>query len=755
MTDESFPSGEFARAVTVYELMEPQSKQGSRKKNGLSTGKERFGTFAGVFAPTFLTIIGIILFLRLGWVVGQVGLAGILAVIALAHAISVSTGLALSSIATNMAVKTGGTYYMISRTLGLEIGGAIGIPLYLSQAISVAFYTIGFADSFVQVYAGIDTGILSTAIILLFGLLSYSGADVAFKVQFLIMGALVLALVSFFCGGWGTISSPALLPPDNATASFWAAFAIFFPAVTGITVGVSMSGDLKDPIKSIPRGTMSAIAVAALIYVVAAVWLSTHATSEELISDTFIIKKIAQWPALIVLGVWAATLSSSLGSVLAAPRTLEAISSDGVVPKVLAARLGSPTEPRLAVILTSAIAVSIVWMGDLDSVATVITMFFLNTYGMINLTAGVEIMVGNPSFRPAFKVPWIVCLIGALGCYGTMFLISPGTTALAIVVSYGIYVVLHRKALRQQWGDVRSGMWFGLCRFALGRLEESPWHVKNWRPNVIVFTSIVQHRDQLMEVGSWLSSARGTVTFQHLLVGDVGELAAHGFRDASLKVMRQFLMDRGTRAFAESAIVKDLYDGKLTSMQVHGIGGLEPNTALMGWGNRSQAWQAQLTFVKDLMSLKKSAIFLKFDADRGFGRKELIDVWWRGKDRNGELMLLLAHIIAHSPAWEGAKIRLIRRVSAQNSHQAAEESLKKLLRSVRVEAELVTIAGREPGEPFTAMLTETSEHSDLVLLGLGLPEPSNLETQANYVNDVLRAAPTVLLVRSGETEDLL
>ncbi len=458
--------------------MGSSSVHGSRKKNTAGSVQERFGTFTGVFVPTFLTIIGIILFLRLGWVVGQVGLGGILVVMALAHAISVSTGLALSSIATNMAVRTGGTYYMISRTLGLEIGGAIGIPLYLSQAISVAFYTIGFADSFVQVYPGIDTRILATMVILVFCLLSYWGADIAFKVQFLIMGALVLALASFFCGGWGTIASPELLPPENATVNFWTAFAIFFPAVTGITVGVSMSGDLKDPIKSIPRGTMSAIGIAAVIYVAAAVWLSTHANSTELISDTFIIKKIARWPELIVLGVWSATLSSALGSVLAAPRTLEAISIDGVLPSFVSARLGSRTEPRLAILLTSGIAVSVVWMGDLDSVATVITMFFLNTYGMINLTAGLEIMVGNPSFRPAFKVPWIICLLGAVGCYGTMFLISAPTTVFSIVVSYGIYVVLERRSLHQEWGDVRNGMWFGLCRFALSRLELRPWHIK-------------------------------------------------------------------------------------------------------------------------------------------------------------------------------------------------------------------------------------------------------------------------------------
>ncbi len=270
-----------------------------------------------------------------------------------------------------------------------------------------------------------------------------------------------------------------------------------------------------------------------------------------------------------------------------------------------------------------------------------------------------------------------------------------------------------------------------------------------------MFTSIVQYRDELVEVGSWLSSARGMVTFQHLLVGDVEELAARGFRDASRKALRQFLTDHGTHAFAESAIVRDLYEGELTSMQVHGMGGLEPNTALMGWGNRSQAWQAQLRLVESMMSLKKSAIFLKYDANRGFGKKELIDVWWRGRDRNGELMLLLAHIIACSPAWEGAKVRLIRRIAGDSGKQAAEESLRTLLKGVRVEAEPVTVSGETPEEAFSRLLSRTSEHADLVFLGLSLPDLADLERQAAYVNQVLCSTSTALLVRSGETEDLL
>jgi len=417
------------------------------------SGKGRFGTFTGVFTPTVLTVLGLILFLRTGWVVGHAGLVGALLIIALANLISFFTGLSLSSVATNMHVGTGGTYYMISRTFGLEIGGAIGIPLYLSQAISVAFYIIGFTEAFTAVFPGFDPTILSTALALAFGFIAFVGADFVLRLQFVILAILALAILSFFAGSWGEWVSPQLFATSSSSAAtFWKAFAIFFPAVTGIAVGVGMSGDLRDPAKSIPRGTLSAIGITCFVYLASAAWLASHASTAELSTDNMIMYKIARWPVLVLLGVWASTLSSALGSVLAAPRTLQALSYDRVVPKLAGAQLGSATEPRFAVLITTFIAIAVIFTGNLDFVAPIITMFFLNTYGMLNLTAGIEGLVGNPSFRPQFKVHWSLALLGAAGCYGAMFLINATATVVAILVSYGVYILLQHRSLRQDLG---------------------------------------------------------------------------------------------------------------------------------------------------------------------------------------------------------------------------------------------------------------------------------------------------------------
>ena len=346
-----------------------------------ATQRGRFGSFAGVFTPNALTILGLILFLRTGWTVGQVGLGGALVIIALANLISLLTGLSMSAIATDMHVRTGGAYYMISRSLGLEIGGAIGIPLYLSQAISVAFYIIGFSEALTLTFPTVSSLHTSIGLVLFFGFLAYVGAHFIIRIQYGILALLALALISLFSGAGmhGSEVAP-MIGSDIPAKDFWETFAVFFPAVTGIMVGVSMSGDLKHPERDIPRGTLGAIGCTALIYVAVAIWLSVNAEQAALRADTLIMQKMSRWPQLILLGVWVSTLSSALGSALAAPRTLQALAFDHIVPPFMGRQMGNATEPRAAVLITTVLALTVVLLGHLNLVAKLITMFFLNNF---------------------------------------------------------------------------------------------------------------------------------------------------------------------------------------------------------------------------------------------------------------------------------------------------------------------------------------------------------------------------------------
>lgn len=714
----------------------------------------RFGTFGGVFVPNVLTILGIILFLRIGWVVGQTGLWGALIIIALANSISLLTGLSLSAIATSMEVRAGGNYYLISRSLGLEIGGAIGIPLFLSQAISVAFYIIGFTEALMtlEFFQSIDPRLISTLVVLVFAVISWIGADFALKIQYFILAILVAALISFFAGGWDSFQTPLTASNFTPGVTFWIAFAVFFPAVTGIEVGTSLSGDLKNPSKSIPQGTLLSIIITAIIYFGVAIWFALHLSAQELISNNMAMQQISLLPMLILLGVWASTLSSALGSIIAAPRTLQAIATDNVVPIQIASRLGSKTEPRMAILITGAIALSVIWMGDLNFVAPVISMFFLNTYGMVNLAAGIEKLVANPSFRPKLRIPWYMSILGALGCYGAMFLINAPATIAAIIISYGIFFYLEHRQLQRTWGDLRSGIWFSLARWALLNLEAERWHAKNWRPNLIVFTGQPFNREPLVRMSEWLSMGQGIVTFFQLIVGDVSHLAQRGLRETARKHIRSYIQNRNMTAFAEAEIVSDFKGGAIAVAQAHGIGGLEANSVLLGWSRVEQGQAMQMELLRGLTSLHKSVMFLYFDQAKGFGEQKIINVWWRGGSSNAGLMLLLAHIIQRHRSWHQAKIRILRIIDHEEGTKDTHQHLKTLLTQVRVEAEPIVIVRPDPKTPLTDIMADWSKEADLTLLGMELPEEKETESYSRRLNSLIQAIGTVLLIRNSEAD---
>lgn len=322
----------------------------SEKKSGL-------GMFGGVYTPSILTILGVIMYLRFGWVVGNAGLLGSLAIVTLANAITFLTALSICAIATDKVVRVGGAYYMISRSLGLETGGAVGIPLYFAQAFSVALYTIGFAESVVQVFGGLNQLYVALIVTILVGILALTSASIAIKAQYFIMAAIALSLFSLVLGRPLPEAGDILLWGSSAevTVPFWTVFAVFFPAVTGIMSGVNMSGDLKDPIKAIPIGTLAAVGTGYVIYMLIPLLLAQRGDTASLIEDPLVMQRLSVWGPAILLGVWGATLSSAIGSILGAPRVLQALARDGVLPPwlgFLGSGSGSEDEPRIGTIVT-------------------------------------------------------------------------------------------------------------------------------------------------------------------------------------------------------------------------------------------------------------------------------------------------------------------------------------------------------------------------------------------------------------------
>ena len=359
----------------------------------------KLGTFLGVFTPTILTILGVIMYLRFGWVVGQVGLFKTLLIVLLANMITLLTSLSLSAIATNSHVGVGGAYFMISRSLGLEIGGAIGFPLFFSQALSVTLYAFGLAESLKFVWPEVPVSTAAFLIIVVVALLASRGASFALRSQIPVMiliGLSLLALAAGVIWGPGVKSATNLFNPDGP-ASFWFVFAVFFPAVTGIMAGLSMSGDLAEPRRSIPYGSVAATLVGLLVYLVVPILLYFSADAASLIDDPLIWNRIALLgPWFVLPGLWGAIFSSAVGSMLGAPRTLQALATDSLMPRWLSVSAKPGAEPRLGIVVTLVLSLTAVFLGDLNTVATVATMFFLSVYGTVNLVAALESLSGNP-----------------------------------------------------------------------------------------------------------------------------------------------------------------------------------------------------------------------------------------------------------------------------------------------------------------------------------------------------------------------
>jgi len=715
-------------------------------------GAQRFGAFGGVFTPSVLTILGVIMYLRMGWVTGQVGLGGAILVIVIAHLISIATGLSVSSIATNRRVGAGGAYYMISRSLGAPAGAAVGIPLFLAQAISVTFYIVGFTEAFLpllpqawqtpQVAFGVSTvvNVLLTAI-------SFKSTELAIKAQYFVMAAIALSLLSFFLGT--TPSFPAEIEYFREDgASFSEVFAVFFPAVTGIMVGVGMSGDLKDPRKALPLGTLGAIFTGFIVYCCVPIWLSMNNTNVEMAANNRVVWDVSAVPALIYLGVWGATLSSALGCIMTGPRTLQALALDGLMPRFLGKGFGPANEPRRGVLVTFTIAQVGIWLGSLDAIAPVLTMFFLATYGVTNLACGLEGWAANPSFRPTFRVSSLVSFAGGIACFYVMSIISLPAMFVAALFCSLIFAIVSRRALDTTYGDARHGIWSAMVRSALLRLRRAPFHPQNWRPNMILLGGDPEKRSYLLRLGSAIVQDRGMVTYFHLLRGEVLEQAE--LRVALLEAYDELFTERFPNVFYRVDIVDDIYRGTVAAAQSYGMGNFEANAVMLGWPRKPERSDSYVAMLRDLVQLDRSLLLVRHDEVRDFGAQQDIHVWWGGLKGNGGLMLLLAYLITAQYGWRRAHVTVLTVVGRKEELTEAQNSLESLLASARVDAQARVILRGERSIP--EIMHHESAAADLAIVGIRLPKAGEPAMPFfDRMNTILDPLPTTVLVHSART----
>jgi len=734
----------------------------SSDSNEAVTG--RLGTFAGVFTPSVLTILGIILFLRLGYVVGTAGLGKALIIIAVANLISVLTSFSLAAIATNMKVGGGGDYYLISRTLGIEFGGAIGIVLFLAQSVSIAFYCIGFGEALsailglnghvtVQLIAG-------TALLFLF-LLAWIGADLATKFQYVVMVFLILALLSFYIGGIGQWNTGLLMEnwvAGESTAPFWLLFALFFPAVTGFTQGVSMSGDLEDPGKSLPTGTFAAVFISILVYFTVAVVFAASTPLKTLTGDYGAMKQISMYGWLINAGVIAATLSSAMASFLGAPRILKSLASDKIFPFLnpFAKGYGPSDNPRRGVLLSFGIAVVTVFMGQLDLIAGVVSMFFLISYGLLNYATYFEASAETPSFRPRFR--WYnkkISLVGALICLGVMLAIDFKTGIAAVAILFAIFQYLKRVSAPARWADSRRSYHLKLVRDNLLGAQKVPEHSRDWRPYILVLSNDEEHMKQLLDFSSLIEGKSGITTAVRIL-------QARGYRAVKLKAeaekdLARIISEKENSAFSLVLSSEYIANGLSVLCQSFGLGPVKANTVLMSWHEQYVKNDDPVQFhnYRELIrpAIQSGCNIILWDPKElpetaeGSSKQRTIDVWWKDDDTS-RLMLLLAYLITRDGYWEGAKIRLVACYLDRDNEQIIQ-MLSDTLDEFRIQAEPKVILGINE-----KVFLKTSEQTDLVFIPVSLKKDNALMFGDLPADPLLPGLKTVAMVMAAQKIEL-
>ncbi len=716
----------------------------------------RFGTFSGVFTPSLLTILGVIMYMRLGWVVGQAGMIATIGIIVIAHIISVTTGLSISSIATDKKIKAGGIYYMLSRTLGLPMGGAIGIALFIGTALSISLYIVGFAESFLSMPAlagffHLEPGvegyrIIGTAVIIILVIIAFISTSLAIKTQYLILGAIVLSLVSIFAGYF---VHPELAPSrplfgiaENGV-SLEVVFAIFFPAVTGFTAGVAMSGDLKDPKKNIPLGTIMAITIGFIVYMTMAIAFAFFVNRANLIGDTNIVLKIAWIPVLVIAGIWGATLSSALGGILGGPRILQALSNDKVMPAIFGKGYGTTNEPRNALILIFLIAEGGILIGELNLIAGVVTMFYLASYGFINLAYVLESWAST-DFRPSFKVSSIFGIVGFVFAFAVMFKLDMLSMIAAFVIMGSIYFYLKRKQLKLDFGDVWQSVWNSVVRRGLHRLSIRTIEERNWQPNIILFSGGTEIRPYLIEFGK-------------SLVGKFGLLSNFDLvEEPSAKVLfpknsqqKSIADDDAQGMFTRRQSCKDIYDGIDMIARTYGFSGIEPNTVILGWARQTKNPKRFHQLLRTISDLDYNILLIDYDKRYGYGKYQQIDIWWRGEGSNGTLALTLAKFMVSSLFWENAKIRLLI-VNFENEKASyIQRRADEILAGMRLNAEVKVINNQIEQKPVYDIIRLESKNADIIFAGIPEIKSTDEEDFVIKTNSLLKKIGTVVLLKAS------
>jgi amino acid transporter len=742
------------------------------KNQTINNGKT-MGTLP-VFMTAVSTILGAILFLKFGYALGHIGLIGTLLIILLGHLVTIPTAMAVAEIATNQKVEGGGAYYIISRSFGINIGGSIGIALYLAQAISIAFYIIAFSEAldpyriWIMETYGLEI-FKPTITFSLMGMLSVliltRGANMGVKALYFVVAILTISLAMFFLGS--NYSEPAgsitetIADHGKTTDSFFYVFAIIFPAFTGIAAGLGLSGDLKEPRISIPRGTLWATVVGIIIYVAVALKLFYSASPEDLANEeTLVMSKIAVWPHIIPIGLAAAAISSALGSIMIAPRTLQALGNDKVFPgikanKALNKSREKDAEPVNATLITCLIAFAFLTLGDINVVAEIISMFFMVTYGAICMISFFEHFAADPSYRPTFKSKWYISLLGGLLCFWLMFKMNSVYAILAIGLMVGIYIWI-TKVKKDSAGlaNLFKGVIFQITRSLQIFLQRRDAEKKddNWRPFMVTLSENSFKRPAALQMTSWISYKYGFGTYHHYIKGDFDESSK---LESDKTVNRLLELSQGikNKVYLDTTICENYQLGISSILQEANVSGNDNNMILLEYAD-NELDQFNYFFENyHLLETSKMDLCVQRSSVKGFGMMKDIHIWITTTDFvNSNLMILLGYIILGHPDWKKAEIKIFS-IYDIGDFESKKDKLQTLITEGRlpISSNNIQLIQQGNDETFNDIINRTSTDSDLTIIGFDDPD---IHKNGKKIFDGYSKLGNILFVNAFEAKEI-
>jgi len=702
--------------------------------------KKSFGT-APVFFTAIATILGAILFLRFGFAVGTLGFWGVIGIVLLGHMVTIPTALAISEIATNKRVEGGGEYFIISRSFGMNIGATIGFALYISQAISVAFYIIAFTEAFEFFFNWVSTRfefslprqvISIPAMIGLSILILKKGASVGMKTLYIVVAILLISLLLFFLGTteYSTTHTFSLASVEKGDMSqFFLVFAIIFPAFTGMTAGVGLSGDLKKPGKSIPLGTILATVTGMIVYFFIVYKLTASVDLETLRdpSNQLAMADIALAGGIIIpLGLAASTFSSAIGSIIVAPRTLQALAGDASFPskrfnRFLKRGKGETNEPYNATIITIVIAMVFVIIGDVNKVAGIISMFFMVTYGSLCLISFLHHFGSAPSYRPSFRSRWYISLMGFVASVWIMFKIDTWFALAAIVIIVLLYLSINNfHKSRKGLVSIFTNALFQLNRSLQVYLQQTRKSRgdKEWRPSAICISRDSFSRDKAFQLLNWISYKYGFGTYIHLIEDYYSKSSRQKSSQELDKLIKNF-KGKGSHVYVDTMISPSYTSAVAQAIQLPGISGMENNMVIFEFDREESTNLKEIVENFALVNAGNFDVCIFGSSDRTINFKNGIHVWIRSSDyENSHLMILLSFIIQGHPAWRKSEITIFD-ICKKEQEEETRKNLEELVQTGRlpITSKNIQIISEMPELNNRDLIREHSAHAGLTIIG--------------------------------------